>query len=129
MQNLFERLKVFSPRQMKNYIKIEIPIVMFFDGGLLGLKIKTTEKGYEIICPRNLFADSNGSQEFYFNIFEKYDKNIHFDIKIKNGKIYKEYSEEYNIAVAVNEFIRFFIMFDDFFINNDVIGHEENFAV
>ena len=62
-------------------------------------------------------------------IFEKFDKNHHYSIGLKRGKICKDYHAEFNIVVAVNEFIRFFIMLDDFIINNDVIGHEENFKL
>ena len=48
-------------------------------------------------------------------------------MKIKDGKIYKDYQMDFSVDVAINEFIRFYIMLDDFIINKDVIGHEEDF--
>ena len=68
-----------------------------------------------------------GEMEYYFNIFERHDKNYHYDIQIKKGKIYKDYPSNYNIAVAINEFIRFYVLFDDFIMQNSVIGREECF--
>jgi len=127
MHNLYEKLKKFSPKQKKTYIEITLPIVLFIDGGLLDLRIKQESDGYMIWFPRNLFYDANGSQEFYYNIFENYDNNYHYDIQIKNGKIFKKYPNSANITVSVNEFIRYFILLDDFILENDVIGHEENF--
>lgn len=130
MQDIFKRLSTeFSAKQMKNYIKISMPLVTWIDGGLLELRIKLTENGYTIYCPTNLFLEKNagGNQKYYFTIFEKCDENYHYDIKIRNGKIYKDYESNYNIAVAINEFIRFYVMFDDFIMKNNVIGHEEYF--
>lgn len=132
MQEIFKRLSTeFCARQLKNnIIKLTLPLVTWTDGCLLELRIKLKEDGdYTIYSPTNLFVEKNagGSQKYYFNIFEKHDKNYHYDIKIKNGKIYKDYASDYNIAVAINEFIRFYVMLDDFIIKNSVIGHEEDF--
>ena len=132
MQEIFKRLSTeFSAKKLKNnIIKLNLPLVTWTDGGLLELRIKLKEDGdYTIYCPTNLFIEKNagGSQTYYFKLFEKNDKNYHFDIKIKNGKIYKDYKYNYNVAVAINEFIRFFVMLDDFIIKNGVIGHEEDF--
>lgn len=128
-KSLFEKLKKFVPRQRKNYIDITIPVVMNLNGSLLELRVKENENSYEILCQTNLFLEANagGSQKFYYDIFEKHDKNYHYDMKIRNEKIYKEYTKDYNIIVAISEFIKFFVMFDDFFINNSVIGNEEKF--
>ena len=132
MQEIFKRLSTeFCAKQLKNnIIKLTLPLVTWTDGGLLELRIKLKEDGdYTIYSPTNLFVEKNagGSQTYYFKLFEKNDKNYHFDMKIKNGKIYKDYASNYNIAVAINEFIRFYVMLDDFIINNSVIGHEEDF--
>ena len=132
MQDIFKRLKnEFSAKQRKNYIDIAIPVVMRTNGGLLNLRIKPKVDCYEIIGLSNLFSEitADESQDFYYQIFEKYDNNYHYEIKLKNNKLHKEYSIETNIVVAIDEFIRFFIMLDDFMINNNVIGHEENFLL
>jgi len=131
MQDIFEKLKGFLPKKVKNYYEITIPVVMAIDGGLLDLKIKPISCGYKISFERNLFIEANMGceQELYFKIFKKYDNNFHYDIKIKNGKIFKDYTEERSIVTAIDEFVRFFIKFDNFFINNNVVGHEEDFVI
>lgn len=127
MHNILKTLKEFSPKQKKGYILISIPILIYADNGFLDLRITQNQTGYTISCSRDFFVDANARLEYYYNIFKNYDKNHHYDVNIKKGKLCKEYPQETNIVVAINEFIRFIIMFDDFIINNDVIGHEENF--
>ena len=64
----------------------------------------------------------------YFEAFMKYDRGYHYDIEIGEDEvIFKEYDAEFSIVVAIDEFVRFFIMLDDFVINNDVIGHEDKY--
>ena len=129
-QDIFKRLSTdFSAKKMKGYIQIQLPLVTWTDGGLLELRIKENEDGYRVYSPTNMFLEANagGSQEYYFNIFEKHDENYHYDIKINRGKIYKYYPSNYNVAVAINEFIRFYVMLDDFIMKNSVIGREEDF--
>jgi len=131
MQDIFKRLSSeFSAKQMKNYIKVNIPVITCVNGGVIELRINKKENGFDVCCPTNLFSEANagGKQEFYFDIFEKYDKNYHFNIKLKNGKFYKSYKEDSNVVVAINEFIRFLIMLDNFIIDNSVIGREGEFV-
>ena len=130
MQDLFKKLNAgFSIKQMKNHIKITLPVVIHTSGTFLDLKVKQYKEGFTISCPTNIFSEHNaqGNQEYYFNIFEKNDKNYHYDIKIKNGIIFKNYPLETSINVAIDEFVRFYILLDDFIINNNVIGQEERF--
>lgn len=130
MEEIFKRLKnEFSAKMLKDCVKVTIPLVITLNGGLLDLGIKRTEDGYMIYCPTNIFLEANaqGDQVYYFNIFEKFDKSYHYDIKIKDGEFYKEYSSDSNVVVAINDFIRFFVKLDDFFINNNVIGNEKDF--
>ncbi len=129
MQNIFKRLqKEFTPKLARNYIQLNIPVITFTNGGYLELRIKQKKDSYTIYCPTNLFLEANagGDQEYYFNLYNKNEKNI-YNVKIKKGKIYKDYQNDFNVVIAVNEFIRFYVAFDDFIINNDVIGHEEAF--
>lgn len=130
MQNIFNRLKNdFSAKQTQDYIEITIPIVTWVNGALVTLRIVKSEENIIIYSPTNLFLEANagGDQSYYFDIFEKHDKNYHYDINLKDGNFSKTYSADTNIAVAINEFVRFFILLDDFILNNDVIGNEEIF--
>ena len=132
MVKLMQNLEILSPKQKNNKITFTIPVVLHTGGILLNLQISQKENSYTICCPDNLFLELNAkpsiSQKYYFNIFEKHDKNHHYNITLnKKGLFFKEYSNEFNVRVAVNEFIRFYILLDDFIINNNVIGHEEDF--
>lgn len=128
MKDILKRLKPFSPKMRRGYIDITLPVVIYTDGGLLDLRIRKTESGYKITCPRDLFAEANRDGAFYFSAFERYGAGCHYGVKIKNGRFCKEYDGEQSIVVAINELIRFFILLDDFILANDVIGNEENFV-
>ena len=126
--NIFNQIKDHAPIQKQDCVEIEFPIAFFAShGSLLRFSIAPKEGGYVVACLDDLFSESNGSQERYFNIFMKHDKHYHYDMQIVNDVIYKEYPENHSVTMALNDFIRFFIMFDDFIIDNDVIGHEEDF--
>ena len=130
IKDIFKRLsRDFLVKKTKRYIQISIPLVLLTSGTLLILRIKQSKDGYTIYCPTNMFLEANarGNQTYYFNIFEKNDKNYHYDIKIKRGKIYKDYPEDSSVITAIDEFIRFYIMLDNFMINNSVIGSENKF--
>ena len=130
MQKLFNRLnKDYTVKNMKNCIKIELPIVLHTSGTMLVLKIIPNDSGYTIYCPTNIFSEANagGDQTYYYNLFEKHDPHYHYGVSIKNGKISKDYTSDHNISVAINEFVRLYILLDDFIINNSVIGNEEKF--
>ena len=129
MQDILKRLKEFAPKQKRGYVSITIPVVIYLDGGLLELRIKRCEENYQIYVPRDFFVDANARLDDYYKIFEKYDQNHHFDVKIEKGKLCKTYSNETNIVVAINEFVRFCILFDNFFMENSVVGSEKNFPI
>lgn len=127
MQDLYNGLKCYTAKEYKSYIEITIPVVLFTCGSMLKLRIKHIDDGFKIYCPIDMFADANNTQSYYFKLFEKNDKNYHYDITIKNEIIYKNYPEDRSVWTAVDEFVRFYIMLDNFIINNDVIGHESDF--
>lgn len=123
-----DSLEDFSPRECDGYAEITFPVVMHMACTLLELRITPYEDYYRICCPDDLFYDANGPQSRYFDIFMNNDKNYHYKMKIDDDCIiYKDYENDFNPSCALDEFIRFFILFDDFIRRNDVIGHEEDF--
>ena len=128
MKDILKRLKPFSPKARRGYIDVTLPVVIYTDGGLLDLRIRKPGSGYKITCPRDLFAEANRDGAFYFSAFERYGAGCHYGMKMRCGRIYKEYDSEQSMTVALSEFARFFILLDDFIMANDVIGNEENFV-
>ena len=129
MIDVMKRLAEFSPTAQEGSFLVTFPVVMHISGGLLDLRITPCEDEYVISCTEDLFSEANADQEYYFNLFTAYDKKYHYEIEIADGVIFKRYPSSFNLTVALNEFIRFFIILDDFIIENDVIGHEEDFPL
>jgi len=127
LNDIMKRLKEFAPKKCKGFVEITLPIVLNINGTVLNLRIESTDLGYKICYPYDLFYDANRSQKWYYNLFLKNDKNYHCDLQVNDSVIYKNYDNEYNIAVAVSDFVHFFVLLDNFIINNQIIGNEENF--
>ena len=106
-----------------------LPVVIYINNAFLELTVTPYDDEYEIACKEDLFQDANGNQEFYFDIFTAYDNNHHYGLEIEDGVIFKRYPNEYSLTVALNEFIRAFILLDDFIISKDVIGNEDSFPL
>ena len=129
MQDIMNRLsKDFTPVQKNEYIEIPFPVVINTSFDLVTLRIYQREDGYTITHPEDIFSEmGNATLEFYFNLFKKHNEDYFYGVELKDGVLTKECENNYNVAVALSDFIRFMIYFDDFFTNNGVIGNEENF--
>ena len=129
MQDIIKRLSTdFAATQKEGYIEVPLPVVINTSFDLVTLRIYQQENGYVITHPEDIFSEmGNATLEFYFNLFKKHNNNCYYGVELKNGILTKECKNNYNIAVAISDFIRFMIYFDDFFTNNGVIGNEESF--
>ncbi len=129
MQDIMKRLsRDFTAIKVDGAIEITFPVVINTCGGLVTLRIEEHEDSYTITHPEDIFSDrGNDTLEFYYGLFKKHNKQYHYDVELKGGVLTKECPGDYNVAVALSDFIRFMIMFDDFFIDNEVIGNEESF--
>ena len=129
MQDIKKRLfSDFAAKERGGYFEIEFPVVINTSGTLISLRIEQDEDRYIITHPENIFSDrGNDTLEFYYDIYKKHNKDSYFDVKPKGGVLTMECEDNINVAVAISDFIKFMISFDDFIINNGVIGNEGNF--
>lgn len=129
MQDIKKRLlEDFSPKEQDGYIEIEFPITIDTSGTLISLRIEQREDKYVITHPEDIFADrGNDTLEYYYGIYKKWNKDSYFAVKPIDGTLTMECENNVNVAVAISDFIKFMISFDDFLINNGVIGNEEKF--
>jgi hypothetical protein len=122
-----EHLEMFAPVQGDGYVDITLPVAINTMWCALEIRITPSDDTYRLESILDMFEDANDGAQFYFDIFEKHDKNYHYGILLDDSVFYKEYENDYNLSRALDEFIRFFILLDDFIIKNNVIGHEEDF--
>ena len=126
--DMLKALEQIEVKDENGYTELTLPVVLNVACTLLTLRIENTSSGYTVLSPLDMFSEANGTQERYFSIYEKCDGGYHYEMRLNaEGLVYKEYPEDYNPVCAVDEFVRFFVAFDDFIIQNDVIGNEERF--
>ena len=129
MQDIKKRLfEDFSAKEQGGCFKMEFPIVLNTSGSLVALRIRQLEDKYIITHPEDIFSErGNDTLDFYYRIFKKHNKDSYFAVDLIDGVLTMECPDNHNVAVTISDFIKFMICFDDFIINNNVIGNEENF--
>ena len=127
MNNLMNVLSAFAPTENNGRIYITVPMVVSLSQGPLELVITQEENAYTLFCPTNFFEDANESQQFYFDLFKRHFNGYYYDMEIEGGLFTKSYHTEHSPLHAINDFVRFTILLDNFMLENDVIGHESDF--
>ena len=129
MQDIKKRLSTdFAAKERDGYFEIEFPIVINTSGTLVSLRIEQLEDKYIIIHPEDIFSDrGNDDLDFYYRIFKERNEDCYFAVEPVDGVLTMECPNDHNVAVTISDFIKFMIRFDDFIINNNVIGNEESF--
>ncbi len=130
MQDIKKRLlEDFHAVERDEAMEIELPVVINTADILVALRIEQRADDYIITHPDDIFSDrGNDTMEFYYGIFRKHVPECYYDVKIVDGVLTMQCKNNYNVAVAISDFIKFMIMFDDFIVNNNVIGREEDFV-
>ena len=118
MMNIMKDLEYFKPIQKEGYIEVKMPVAMRIYKALLTLQIREVEDGYVISDDGDAFYDFNEYSEYYYNLFK--EKNYCYNIQLENDKFYKKYKNNFNLNVAFNEFVRFFIDLDNFIMKNNI---------
>lgn len=129
MNDFFESLKIFTPTQKDGVIELSVPIVLNVAFDTLTLYIAPSKEVYTIYSPIYFFSKGNDTPKFYFDAFMKHDKSYHYNMRISGDyKVFKQFKSNHNPIFAIDEFVRFFIAFDNFIIDNNVIGNESDFV-
>lgn len=121
-QSLEEQLKICnwkSIEQGKGF-QIELPVVLYFNYQRLQLYIYPMDDGYRISDDGETFLEHSYDTQYYYDLFSEKDKSYHFDIELKDNYICKNYRFDYSLMSAIDEFIRFFILLDEFMNKNNI---------
>ena len=115
----------FRPKKRGSVTRMTIPVILSGIRSLIELKVKEYPDFFRVSFDSEFFDDKNCNPEFYFNLFMKKDKSYHYDMQIdKKGNIFKDYKNDVSVVAFSDEFVRFFVAFDDYLMENEVFGHE-----
>lgn len=120
MKEILERLEVFKPVEKDGMIELAIPVILEISNNCLFLNITKTNDGYRILADSENFERLNNANSFYYEKFKSKSHN-YYDIQCNNDCIFKNYKSNFNITVAIDEFIRFFIELDNFISQNNYL--------
>jgi len=100
--------------------EIELPVVLYFNYQRLKLYIYPVDDGYYVSDDGEAFLEHSCDAQYYYDLFNKEDTGYHFEIELKDDHICKLYRFDYSLMSAIDEFIRFFILLDEFMRKNDI---------
>ena len=100
--------------------RIELPVVLYFNYQRLVLFVTPTDDGYTVSDNGRTFSEYSAEGGYYYGLFSEGDTNYHFEIEYKRGRISKDYRFDYSLISAIDEFIRLFILLDEFMRRNDI---------
>ncbi|MBO5327978.1 MAG: hypothetical protein J6B04_02255 [Clostridia bacterium] len=119
---LKNQLKICKWESINNgeSFQIELPVALYFNYQRLKLYIYPVDDGYYVSDDGETFIEYSCDPQYYYDLFNKKDKAFHFGIELKNNRICKKYRFDYSLIAAIDEFIRFFILLDEFIRKNDI---------
>ncbi|MBO7150028.1 MAG: hypothetical protein J6V71_03955 [Clostridia bacterium] len=121
-EKLENQLKICEWKSINNgeSFQIELPVVLYFNYQRLVLNIYPIDDGYCISDDGQTFLEHSFDTKYYYDLFNKKDKSYHFDVQLKDDYICKNYRFDYSLMSAIDEFIRYFILLDEFMRKNDI---------
>ena len=121
-ENIENQLSVFGWEKVNDgelYI-LDLPVEINFNFQRLVLFVRPVEDGYYVFDGGETFITFDNDTKYYYDLFNEYDDNYHFEIETENEYLYKKYSGDFKLISAINEFTRFFIFLDEFMLNNNI---------
>ena len=121
-EKLEKQLKICQWESINNgeSFQIELPVVLYFNYQRLILHIYPVDDGYVVSDDGETFIEYSCDTQYYYDLFAQKDQNYHFGIELKDNYICKNYRFDYSLMSAIDEFIRFFILLDEFMRKNDI---------
>ena len=113
----------FKISERKGYIDVSLPIIMDMSENNCNLILTITpteDSGYVVYVTDSMFKDSGYSAKKCFENFAANEKNCTYGIKLENGKFTKTYSSCDNPVFALDDFIKFFVPFNEFVLQSSI---------
>lgn len=120
IQDIMESLCDLSVVENPDYIEVTYPIEFSIYYSLVTIRIYTDNDCYYITDEGYTFDETNDCGSYYFDLYKKAGKYNDFGITLEDETFCKEYSWDFDIRRAVDEFVRFLIYFDDFMSENNL---------
>lgn len=102
--------------ERQGYLDVSLPIVMDMSENNcnLILTILPDESGYEVYSTDGMFKRSGYSAKECFDRYAADENNCTYGIKLEGGRFTKKYSSSDNPVFALDDFIKFFVLFNEF---------------
>lgn len=118
---IIKSLGMCKVNKVDDCFEIELPVIMRFNQQIITLRLYPFDDGYYVSSDGYTFDEyleySANYCKKYYDLFMENDHHYHYEIKQEGAYLYKQYDEDYSARAAVDEFVRFFLLLDDFMLD------------
>ena len=114
LSSIMNFLDIFKCVEKDGCAEITVPLALHMTFNFLTLYISVTDDGFTVFDEGGVCSDHNDSEEGYLQVFLQKYPNEDYGIRVRDGFFYKDYPRDYNPRMAIDDFVRFFVPFDNF---------------
>ena len=114
LSSITESLDIFKCEEMDGCVQITVPLALNMTFNFLTLYIRVNEDGFTVFDEGSVCDEHNDTEQGYLDVFLKKYPEHDYGIRVQDRFFYKDYPNDYNPRMAIDDFIRFFVPFDDF---------------
>ena len=119
-KKILKSLEMCKVDEIEEYLQIELPLILHFNQQLLTLRLYPLDDGYYVSTTDTMFDEypeysENYSKEYY-DLFTQ-NNSHHYNIKQDGAYFYKKYDSDYSARCAIDDFVKFFVYFDEFILD------------
>lgn len=120
MRNIINELEYFNVCKRADHFEIRCPVFIKMIDDYLILKIYQNDDGdYTIKDNGELFKGYQNDSRYYYDLFIK-NKGFNYLVELDGDLFFSDYRYDYNVRIALSNFIRFYVYLDDYIISNNL---------
>ena len=118
VKEIVDALKIFEAQEKDGFIEINLPIILDMNNQCFVINITPDKGGFVVSDGGFAFENFNDTAKHYFDMFASAFAEKCEGFEVCGEQVCKRYADNTSLIFALNEFIRFFIEFDNFIFQN-----------
>ncbi len=118
VESIVKGLEIFKPQKKNGFVELNLPLVLKMNNQCFTLQIIPEKSGFVISDGGYTFENFNNTAKYYFDLFAGNQATACDGFEVCDEQICKKYPDNTSLIFALDDFIRFFLEFDNFVFQN-----------
>lgn len=118
VESIVEGFEIFKPQKKNGFVELNLPLVLKMNNQCFTLQIIPEKSGFVISDGGYTFENFNNTAKDYFDLFAGNQATTCDGFEVCDEQICKKYPDNTSLIFAFDDFIRFFLEFDNFVFQN-----------